>query len=293
MADVWNGTPATWATGEAVLASKMNTEIRDRFDALKAGLVGDSSADADIKQAAKNGLLSARPAASQAGRVYYATDIDAQFIDTGTAWRHTGGSGAFDSFVRTSGDAMGTADSGHAWTEHEGDIDIVSGRIDPMTVAPSATATVDTGAPLRTASYGMTFQVGSVAANLTVSIVLRWADLTNNLYVQCNGAAAQLQIVSNVAGLTDTVRAPESFTFVAGAFYYVEAQVRGPVVVASVRNNPTTIGTTGDNPVGVTHAVLSETYTGSLVTATRAGVRFGTGGAGIGPINDWFAIPNA
>lgn len=288
-----NPTPTFAASEKPVASAKLNV-IAANIDELRLGLKGDSSADPDVFQAIRSGLLSARPASATVGRQYYATDIKTGFIDDGTRWEHDSGPGAFDSFGRASADAMGTADSGHVWVEHEGDIDIVTGRIDPMTVAPSATATVDTGAPLRTAHCGMTMQVGSAAANLAVSIVPRWADLTNNLYVQCNGAASQLQIVSNVGGLTDTVRAFESFVFTAGAFYYVDVFVRGPVVIASVRNNPTSVGASGlEAPYAVTHAVLAETYTGSLVTATRAGVRFGTGGAGIGPINDWFCTPNA
>lgn len=297
MADIYTVPELTWTTTNFSVPN-LNQYLRDNMQALRAGLT-DSSADSDIFQAIKSGNLSARPAGTvaTAGRQYYATDIRQTFIvDGGGAWQHVSGTGAFDSFARGGGDltAFPTADSGHTWVENEGDLDLLlAGTLNSTTVSPSATATVDTGAPLRTAHYGMTFQCGSAAANLTASIVLRWASLTTNLYVQANGAASQLQLVNNIGALTDTPIATESFTFVANAFYFMEVFVRGPVVIATVRNNPTTLGTTGDNPVGLTHAVLAETFTGSLATATRAGVRFGTGGAGIGPINDWFCIPNA
>lgn len=85
--DNWSGNPKTWVDGApAVTAADFNVEIRDRFDALKAGLVGDASTDADIVQRIKMGTAAARPAAGEAGRLYYATDTKTWSIDNGTTW---------------------------------------------------------------------------------------------------------------------------------------------------------------------------------------------------------------
>src|SRR3972149_3318168 len=87
MADSWNPlTPASYGFEEVVPASKLNTELRDRMQALFNGLVGDVSADADVVQAGRSGTLPARPAAAKAGRTYYATDLGVLFLDDGTRW---------------------------------------------------------------------------------------------------------------------------------------------------------------------------------------------------------------
>lgn len=84
MADTWVATIKTWAA--AVLASSdMNQEIRDRATVLANAVDGDTSGTT-IKHRHKSGTLAARPTAGEAGRLYYATDLGAEFIDDGSAW---------------------------------------------------------------------------------------------------------------------------------------------------------------------------------------------------------------
>src|SRR3989304_5247492 len=85
--DGWNPlTPASWTVGEVVAASKLNTELRDRMQALFNGLVGDTSADADVIHQHKIGTLAARPAAGKIGRTYFTTDLPILWLDDGTRW---------------------------------------------------------------------------------------------------------------------------------------------------------------------------------------------------------------
>ena len=82
--DLW--TPPVDPLAGAIVRSDYIIYSLQNIQALFNGLVGDASADVDIKHTHKSGTLAARPAASTAGRLYYATDIKVQFLDTGAAW---------------------------------------------------------------------------------------------------------------------------------------------------------------------------------------------------------------
>ena len=87
MSDIFLDPDGTsFAVSEVVTASKLQSYVLDNMKSVANGLVGDGSADSDIKHAHKTGTLVARPAASLAGRLYYATDLGVTFLDDGTRW---------------------------------------------------------------------------------------------------------------------------------------------------------------------------------------------------------------
>lgn len=87
MADIWT-TPASFTTSEVVTAAKMNQYVRDNFDSLQRGVVGDLSSDVDIRHLHKAGTFASLPtfSASDIGRFYYTTDLGAMFFNDGTRW---------------------------------------------------------------------------------------------------------------------------------------------------------------------------------------------------------------
>src|SRR3989304_1353964 len=90
MSDTWVATLKSWAA--AVLASAdMNQEIRDRAHVLSLAVDGDTSSTT-IKHRHLSGTNAARPAAGNAGRLYYATDDPkVVWLDDGAAWIIVGG----------------------------------------------------------------------------------------------------------------------------------------------------------------------------------------------------------
>ena len=86
MADSWIPAIRDWANGAVLTETHLDEEVRDRWTAAYNALTADNSADSDIWHGHKSGTLSSRPAAAHAGRLYYATDIGVQWIDTGTRW---------------------------------------------------------------------------------------------------------------------------------------------------------------------------------------------------------------
>lgn len=85
MADVWTN-PKTWGA-EVATSADQNTYVRDNETALKNALEGD--AGAALVHRHKSGTLAARPAAGQAGREYFATDVGRTYFDDGTVWWET------------------------------------------------------------------------------------------------------------------------------------------------------------------------------------------------------------
>ena len=92
MADDDYTAPTTRATDFVVTASVWNTDIVNNITAIFQGLVGDASADALMKHRHLTGTNAARPAAGNAGRLYYATDDPkCVYLDDGAAWIVVGG----------------------------------------------------------------------------------------------------------------------------------------------------------------------------------------------------------
>lgn len=85
VADTWTA-GADWATNEKpVAASKLNQQVRDNVYVLSLAIDGDSSAST-IKHRHLSGVAASRPAAGEAGRIYFATDTKTLSIDNGTTW---------------------------------------------------------------------------------------------------------------------------------------------------------------------------------------------------------------
>lgn len=260
MADVWT-TPLTWTAGNLSVAN-LNQYVRDNMDALKQGLVGDASADADIKQSIKSGTLAARPAASQAGRLYTATNIFTQFEDNGTGWEHRSGPGVYDDFNRANVEPMDTANSGHTWTEDEGDIDIVTNRAQAITlVASRAVMLAETGGIIRTGQYQCQIRTGAVAASVNVGLVLKRAAGVL-LYVQVHGSLG-LRLVQGI-----TVLSTSAFSPGPNADYILTASMIGSVVHAEVH--------AGAAFGAVLHHASKTDVQDYAPTATSCGLLFGS-----------------
>lgn len=263
MADNWT-TPLTWTAGNLGVA-ELNQYIRDNMDALKAGLT-DSSVDADIKQAVKAGTLALRPAASLAGRQYFATDVLANYVDDGTRWQHMTGRGAFDSFDRTTSSTLGNAESGHPWVEDVGDIQINAGA-ELENVSGSAIATVDTGGVLHTADYVATLTSGATIGSFDASLVLKYLNTTNYLYVQFNGAVNSIALNKQESGASTLATATPGVPLAASTAYVVEVKLRGSVCWVRVFLYPGGLVTT------LFHDD-DENIMGSYInTASKSGVR--------------------
>ena len=263
MADSWNPlTPQTFAVDEIVSAAKLNQELRDRIQALFNGLVGDGSADLDVVHRHKSGTFAARPAAGSAGRLYRATDTGAIFWDDVTAWRHLSGRGFYDGFDRADSTTLGSAESGHAWTESVGNAEIVTKTLRAIT---DSIATIDSGALLETAHFMATFDTGSVAGNVDLGLVLRFVDSNNYLFCHQLAATNQFLLKKVVAGVATTL-ASSSYTAPASTTHYIEVFLRGNLVICRITN-----------AVGVPQAQLQADVVPDPVTpfatATRCGAR--------------------
>lgn len=88
MPEGWVDPPRTWTNTEVPGKTEMDQEIRDRMMAIKLAIEGDLSAF--LTQAHKEGTYALRPAAGNAGRLYFATDLGALFRDNGSVWRPVG-----------------------------------------------------------------------------------------------------------------------------------------------------------------------------------------------------------
>ncbi len=85
MADTWTA-PSGPSAGVASLA-EMQAQRTDNIDVLSRAVDSDSSAST-IKHRHKSGAWASRPAAGEAGRFYYATDLGVLFLDDGTNWEY-------------------------------------------------------------------------------------------------------------------------------------------------------------------------------------------------------------
>jgi hypothetical protein len=80
--DTWT-VPEDWTSPSEPPVSKFDNNIRNAFTVVRKVLEADESSQ--WKHGHANGLYSARPAASQAGRIYVATDVGV-FADDGSDW---------------------------------------------------------------------------------------------------------------------------------------------------------------------------------------------------------------
>lgn len=85
MADNWT-TPFDWSSGAVLTETQLDEQVRDNLTAVFNALTADASADSAIWHGHKSGTLANRPAAAHANRLYYATDLGVQFLDTGSRW---------------------------------------------------------------------------------------------------------------------------------------------------------------------------------------------------------------
>lgn len=137
-------------------ALKDNYLTGDSFTATDANAVADA-----VNKLNRSGGYSSRPPASFPGRVYYCTDTDATYRDTGSAWER----------VRfgIGGTAAHPAPSTSGWTAlNLGSATIVDDKDSRLLTAPSS-ATVNIRAEYQTLSptsnYTVTAYVNSVSAN--------------------------------------------------------------------------------------------------------------------------------
>lgn len=258
----------TWTSGN-LSVSNLNAHVRDPLDAYLAALKGDASVDADMWQAPKAGTLAARPAtwtAAMAGREYTATDVLAKYWWDGTRFQHGWGRGAFDSFDRTTSSTLGNAESGHPWVEEVGDIQINAGA-ELENVSGSAIATVDTGGVLHSADYVATLTSGATIGSFDASLVLKYLNTTNYLYVQFNGAVNSIALNKQESGASTLTTATPGVPLAASTAYVVEVKLRGSVCWVKVFLYPGGLVTT------LFHDD-DEAIMGSYInTASKSGVR--------------------
>lgn len=284
MADNWDGAPQTWSA-EAISDAKLNREIRDRMDALRALGNGDTSADVDMRHAHKNGTLAARPAAGSAiaGQFYFATDRNTLYIHDGTAWRHAGGRGAYDSFTRANSTTLGNAESGHPWTESSGDMEIATNSLRAVSVA---IATVDTGAELETAKFVVMFTSGSVATALDFAIVLRYLDVNNFLWLeQTSSSLNKFRLMK-----TTTAGGTQELTFathngVASVGHSMIVHMNGAIVHAEIMQAQ-------GNVYRIAWGSVADLVT-PFAGATKCGVRLANIGATGDVCTEFSVVPNA
>lgn len=267
MADVYT-TPATATTGGNIGAAFWNTNGRDNVEAVFNGLTGDTSTDTDVKHAHKVGLFSARPAASKAGRLYYASDIDALFHDTGAAWKHLTGRGVGDSFERANANPFDsapeqTADSGHSWSQAVGTQQLLTNGLQAVTLSGSiSVATVETGGLIETGTYVVGITTGATVSSINVACVLKYVSSTVLLYVQLHGTLG-FRMVKDA-----TLLGSLAFTPAASTFYTMIINANPAYVTAQLMSASSFVGHIAHaNPANITTP---------YVTATKAGVLFGT-----------------
>lgn len=229
MADIYT-TPATASTGGNIGAAFWNTNGRDNTEALFAGLTGDTSADSDVKHAHKTGVFSARPAATKAGQLYYASDYDAQYHATGSVWKHLTGRGLFDDFERANSTAIGSANSGHPWTEYagtHGDLEISGNALRAVSLTSGiALGTLDSGGVIETGQWIATVVTGGTVANINVGLVLKYLNSTTFLWVQLHGSLG----FRLLTGPTSTVLTSHAYAPGAGTQHTMVIDARGSYI---------------------------------------------------------------
>lgn len=210
----------------------MNTHIRDNFDAVLAMASGDTSADADTKHAHKVGTLAARPAASKAGRLYYASDTRSLYHDTGAAWVILQG-GPYDDFTRANSTTITPSSSGHTWTEQAGDAEINGNALKAVTATMNAT--LDAGGLLdRNYSVYASTLTHTTQASINHSIIVKYVDASN--LVRVNLFTSALNIITRVAGADSTI-ATYAFSPNANAAYLWRIHIYGMTVMVELMQN--------------------------------------------------------
>jgi hypothetical protein len=85
MADDYTA-PAQRIANDVVTAADWNAQIPDNITALKNAIDGDAQATSEVIHQHKSGTFANRPAAGNAGRIYYSTDLGVTFLDDGAVW---------------------------------------------------------------------------------------------------------------------------------------------------------------------------------------------------------------
>lgn len=263
MADVTTIPNLTWTTTNVTVAN-LNQYVRDQLDSYFQGVKGDASVDTDMVHQHKVGTLAARPAATTGvGRLYYASNLagHTSFISNGTTWEHQSGPGVADSFDRANVEPMNAADSGHTWTENEGDIDIVAAAAQAVTLVGSrAHMTLETGGLVRTLNGQALIVTGGTPASINVGLVLK-RTATEILYVHLTSAG--LRLVQGTTQLALSAYAPT-----AASSYIMEVSMIGSQLTAKLFE--------GSNfRVALSHGSKTDIQD-YAPTATQVGVLFGT-----------------
>lgn len=267
MADLWTPTtPITWTAGNLSVAN-LNQELRDRMEALRATQT-DSSTDTDMWLAVKNGTFANRATVTQkAGRKYYATDYHAEYISDGTNWYHLTGRGAYDDFERANSTTLGSANSGHPWTESVADQEINGNALRAVSLSGGiSVATVDTGGIIESGRYIMGFTTGATGASINIAIVLKWVDSSNHLYVQLHGTFG-LRLVKVVAGVA-TALSTQAYGVGTNTYHTLIVDLNGSFVNSHLYGATAFAGYTA-------YGRLADVVT-PFTTPTKIGVQFGT-----------------
>jgi hypothetical protein len=158
--------------------------------------------------------------------------------------------------------------SGHSWTESTGNQDIVSGGLHGVS---AGNATYDTGARIEGGIWLVTANTHSTAASIDFSIILRFVDTSNFLYIRQQQST--LRLFKQVAGV-DTQLASVAAAPLANVGYdYLIHLSYGHVLCQLYQYNAAT------TPPSLSYTQASDTYD-PFVTATKAGFGLQSIGAG-------------
>jgi len=205
-------------------------------------------------------------------------------------------SAATDTFTRSVTNGWGTSDSGHAYAFTGGtipddyDVNGSAGTMTLTTANVSRRAVLDTGSANHYLRARVTVPVLPTGAGINVSLVLRFADMSNHyvagLRIETTGAVTLLveRVVSGVF-TTLTSATIAGWTHVAGASYHLAAEISG-----------TTLRATAWRPTDAEPGWRYTTTDSSLSGHTSAGVRASrvTGNTNTDPVISWddLSVPN-
>lgn len=178
-----------------------------------------------------SGTFGTRPAAAIAGRMYFATDSQRLYYDTGTVWEYVGPTDFFDAFARADG-ALGTSDSGHAWVTDG--LTISGGAVIPVSGAKQAR--VNLGHPITHAKYKGTMFAGT--GSLDSAIILKWLDANNYLYTQLYEPDSVVRTMRVVAGVHNLITETPC-VINDNALLFLEVEISGGDIHTTVHDGTT------------------------------------------------------
>lgn len=191
-------------------------------------------------------------------------------VEEGHVHRQIDGQGflAWDSFNRTDSSTIGESDSGHLWTETEGDWEIASNICRVVTVGTDTLLTMDVGSQ-DVGQIVITFTSAAADANIDAGVVFRMVDSDNLLMVRARGGATDaIELHKKISG-SYSLLISDGWVNVAATIYQLHVYWDGPFVRGYV---------TSDDGVplsGFTYDTPSDTYT-PFLGATRLGLRHDT-----------------